>query len=102
MQEKIKWLKRVLKDIMASKKVKKKKNLDPYDGGGSGGGRGLRPPDPLFHIYTFWNQKLCIYNLIFCANTIISSATRHHSNISLASTNNFWGILKAENQMVSP
>ena len=30
--------------------------------------------------------------IIFRANRIISSATRHHSYISLASTNNIWGI----------
>ena len=58
-----------------------------------GGGGDLRPPEPLFHIYIFCNQKLYI---IFCANTIVSSATRHHSNIFLASTNNILGILKAD------
>ena len=61
---------------------------------GGGVGCGLRSTDPLFHIYTFWNQNY-VY-IIFCANTIISSATRHNLNISLASTNNIWGILKAD------
>ena len=68
---------------MASKIVKENV-LDPYDGNdsilfdiskcrwllraGSGvGGGGLRPQTPFFtyfYIYTFWNQKLCIYNFL--------------------------------------
>ena len=76
--------------------------LDPYDGNdsilfdiskyrwllrGEGGGQGgLRPQTP-FSTYLLSETRNYVY-IIFCANTIISSATRHHSNISLASNNN--------------
>ena len=56
---------------------------------------GAGPPEPLFHIYILSATRNYVY-IIFCANTIVSSATRHHSNISLASTNNILGILKAD------
>ena len=48
-----------------------------------------------FSTYILSETRNYVY-LIFCANTVISSATRHHSNISLASTNNIFGILKAD------
>ena len=57
-----------------------------------GGGFALQTP---FSTYIL-SETRKYANIIFCANTIISSATRHHSNISLASTNNIWGILKAD------
>ena len=53
------------------------------------------PPRPPFSTYVLSETRNYV-DIIFCANTIISSATRHHSNISLASTNNIWGILKAD------
>ena len=98
------------KNNMASKIVKKN-ILDPYDGndsilfdiskcrwllrwGGGGGGGGLRPQTP-FSTYILSETRNYVY-IFFCANTIISSATRHRSNFSLASTNNIWGILKAD------
>ena len=40
-----------------------------------------------FSTYILSETRNYVY-MIFCANTIISSATRHDSNISLASTNN--------------
>ena len=49
-------------------------------------GGGAPPPDP-FSTYILSETRNYVY-IIFCVNTIISSATRHHSNISLASTNN--------------
>ena len=58
---------------------------------GGGGGRTQTP----FSTYILSETRNYVY-IIFCANRIISSATRHHSNISLASTNNIWGILKAD------
>ena len=64
MQEKNKMApKGVLKNNTASKIVKKN-ILDPYDGNDSivFDISKCRWPDPLFHIYTFWNHKLCIYN----------------------------------------
>ena len=61
--------------------------------GGRGGG--LRPLQTPFSTYILSETRNYVY-IIFCANTIISSATRHHSNISLASTNNIRGILKAD------
>ena len=92
------WLKRGTKNNMASKIVKNNM-LDPYDGNdsilfdiskcrwflgeGGGGGRSKTP----FSTYILSETKNYVY-IIFRANTIISSATRHHSNISLASTNN--------------
>ena len=95
---------------MASKivKKKKKKNLDPYDGNdsilfdiskcrwllGGGGGEVFAPQSP-FSTYILSATRNYVY-IIFCANTIVSSATRHHSNIFLASTNNILGILKAD------
>ena len=106
-KNKINWLKRGTKNNMASKIVKNN-ILDPYDGndsilfdiskcrwlvcvcGGGGGARGLRPQTP-FSTYILSETRNYVY-IIFCANTIISSATRHHSNISLVSTNNIWGI----------
>ena len=51
--------------------------------GGEGGG--FAPQTP-FSIYILSETRNCVY-IFFCANTIIYSATRHHSNISLASTN---------------
>ena len=95
---------------MASKIVKKI-ILDPYDGNDSilfdiskccwllgmgvgGGGEGDRT-QTLISIYILSETRNYVY-IIFYANTIISSATRHHSNISLASTNNTCGILKAD------
>ena len=64
---------------MASKTENKKCIMDPYDGNDSisfdiskyrwllGGKAPLTPhppppPDPFFHIYTFWNYKIWIYN----------------------------------------
>ena len=108
MQEKIKWLKRGTKNNMASKIVKKN-ILDPYNGNDDsilfdistyswllvGGGRGGFAHQTPFSTYILSETRNYVY-IIFCANTIISSATRHHSNISLASTNNIWGILKAD------
>ena len=61
-------------------------------GGGGRGGGGAQTP---FSIYILSETINYVY-IIFCANTIISSATRHHSNISLASANNIWGILKTD------
>ena len=79
---------------MASKIVKKN-ILDPYDGNDSilfdiSKCHWLlaRPP---FSTYILSDTRNYVY-IIFCANTIISSAT----NISLASTNNICGILKAD------
>ena len=48
-----------------------------------------------FSMYILSETRNCVY-IYFCANTIIYSATRHHSNISLASTNKIWGILKGD------
>ena len=50
-----------------------------WGGGGPGEGK--------VSTYILSETKNYVY-IIFCANTIISSTTRHHSNISLASTNN--------------
>ena len=59
---------------------------------GGGGGFALQTP---FSTYILSETRNYVF-IIFSANTIISSATRHHSNISLASTNNIRGILKAD------
>ena len=59
-----------------------------------GGGEVFTPQSPL-STYIFSATRNYVY-IIFCANTIVSSATRHHSNIFLASTNNILGILKAD------
>ena len=89
-KKKIKWLKRGTTKYYglknSEKKKEKKKILNPYDGNYS----------ILFDIskclwlistYILSETRNYVY-IIFCANTIISSATRHHSNIFLASTNN--------------
>ena len=94
MQEK-KWLKRGTKNNMAAKIVKKN-ILDPYEGNDSilfdiSKWRWQAP----FSTYILSETRNYVY-IIFCANTIISSATKHHSNISLASIYNIWGILKAD------
>ena len=47
---------------------------------GGGGGVGIST-------YILSENRNYVY-IMFCSNTIISSATRHHSNISLASSNN--------------
>ena len=60
-----------------------------------GGGGGASPRQTPFSTYILSETRNYVY-IIFCANAIISSATRHHLNISLASTNNIWGILKAD------
>ena len=59
-----------------------------------GGGEVFDPQSP-FSTYILSATRNYVY-IIFCANTIVSSATRHHSNIFLASTNNILGILKAD------
>ena len=59
-----------------------------------GGGGGFAPQSP-FSTYILSETRNYVY-IIFCANTIVSSATRHHSNISLANTNNILDILKAD------
>ena len=56
---------------------------------------GAFAPQSPFFIYILSATRNYVY-IIFCANTIVSSAKRHHSNISLASTNNILGILKAD------
>ena len=55
---------------------------------------GFAPRTP-FSTYVLSETRNYV-DIIVCANTIISSATRPNSNISLASTNNIWGILKAD------
>ena len=61
-------------------------NVVGFWGVAAGGAGGLHPKTP-FSTYILSETRNYVY-IIFCANTIISSATRHHSNISLASTNN--------------
>ena len=61
-------------------------NVVGFWGGGGGGKPPPRPPFP--YIYFLKPEIVYIY--------FIYSATRHHSNISLASTNKIWGILKAD------
>ena len=63
-KKKIKGLKRGTKNNIASKIVKKI-ILDPYDGNDSilfDIFKCRWPPNPFFHIYAFWNNKLCSYN----------------------------------------
>ena len=60
-----------------------------------GGGAEVFAPQRPFSTDTLSATGNYVY-IIFCANTIVSSATRHHSNIFLASTNNILGILKAD------
>ena len=95
MQEKNKGSRGVLNNNMASKIVKKN-ILDPFNGNDSilfdsskwGGGAGAGfAPQTLFSTYILSETRNYVYT-IFCANTIISSATRQHSNISLARTKN--------------
>ena len=88
-KKKIKWLKRSTKNNTASKIVKKyifwthMMEMILFDiskcrwllGGGG------------VSTYILSENRNYVY-IIFCSNTIISSATRHHSNISLASSNN--------------
>ena len=82
---------------MASKIVKKN-ILDPFDGNNSilfdiSKGRWLLGgfPQTPFSTYVLSETINYVY-IISRANRVISSATRHHSYISLASTNNIWGI----------
>ena len=79
---------------MASKIVEKN-ILDPYDGNDSilfaiSKCRWLLEGEP-FSTYILSETINYVY-IIFLANSIISSASRHHSYISLASTNNILGI----------
>ena len=82
------------KNNMVSKIPKKKKKiLDPYDGNDSilfdiSKCCWLLTP---FSTYILSETINYVY-IIFHANRILSSATSHHSYISLASTNNIWGI----------
>ena len=103
LQEKNKWLKRGTKNKMASKIVKKifwthMMEMIPFYVifpnvvgfcvcvGGGGGRWGFAPQTP-FSTYILSETRNYVY-IIFCDTTIIFSAIRHHSNISLVSTNN--------------
>ena len=57
------------------------------------GGEVFAPPLPRvpFSTYILSATRNYVY-IIFCAKPIVSSATRHHSNIFLASTNNILDI----------
>ena len=66
-KKKIKWLKRGTKRYYGLKNSEKKNSGPIWWAGGGGRAAGAlppRPPSPLFHVYTFWNQKLCIYNFL--------------------------------------